>query len=181
MASKAKKFQKQNSLVSFLTAASHGKHISNMSGIRYLVAPEFKKNCGHTLIMTFIYPYVTYCVHVWGKTHRSNLDCMITLQKRVIRILAGVHPLTHTEPIFSSLKILKFIDLVDYIIGIFTYKVYHRDVPKNIWNQLQWEPQHPWSCHQTNQLYTYCPCWYKPTQYVNAVSGRQSLESYCKA
>ena len=67
---------------------------------------------------------------MWGKTYRSNLDCIITLQKRVIRILAGVHPLTHTEPIFSRLKILKFFDLVDYIIGIFMYKVYHRDVPK---------------------------------------------------
>ena len=44
--------KKQNSLASFLTMASHGNHISDMSGIRYLEAPEFLKNCGHALIMT---------------------------------------------------------------------------------------------------------------------------------
>ena len=124
-------------IASFLTMASHGNHISDMSGIRYLEVPEFLKKlrpCVNNdtilgLYYSFIYPYSTYCVHVWGKTYRSNLDCIITLQKRVIRILAGVHPLTHTEPIFSRLKILKFFDLVDYIIGIYMYKVYHRDVP----------------------------------------------------
>ena len=138
MASKSKKFQKQNSLASFLTMASHGNHTSDMSGIRYLEAPEFLKKlrpCVNNdtilgLYYSFIYPYFTYCVHVWGKTYRSNLDCIITLQKRVIRILAGAHPLTHTEPIFSRLRILKFFDLVDYIIGIFMCQVYHRDVPK---------------------------------------------------
>ena len=138
MASKSKKFQKQNSLVSFLAMISHRKHISNRSGIGYLQAPEFLKKLrpcvdNDTILgsyYSFIYPYFTYCVHVWGKTYRSNLDCIITLQKRVIRILAGIHPLTHTEPSFSRLKILKFIGLVDYHIGKFMHKLYHRDVPK---------------------------------------------------
>ena len=127
----------------------------------------------------FIYPYFTYRVVVCGKTYIIDLDCIITLQKRVIQILVGVHLLTHTEPVFSRLKILKSIDLVDYIIGIFMYKVYHHYVPKYL-NILHWERQHPWSNHQTNRLYTHCPCWYKPTQYVYVVLGRQSLETYCK-
>ena len=48
----------------------------------------------------------------------------------MIRLLARVHPLTHTEPIFFRLKILKFIDVVNYIIRIFMYKVYHQDIPR---------------------------------------------------
>ena len=43
--------------------------------------------------------------------------------------MAGVYPSTPNEPIFLNLEILKIIDLVDYIIGIFMYKVYHHDVP----------------------------------------------------
>ena len=117
-----------------LTWKSHIRHVRNKvsrgAGILKKLWPCVNNDTILGLYYSFIYPYFTYCVHVWGKTYRSNLDGIITLQKRVIRILAGVHPLTHTEPIFSRLKILKFFDLVDYIIGIFMYKVYHRDVPK---------------------------------------------------
>ena len=60
---------------------------------------------GLYMCYSFIYPYLTYCVQVWGKTYQSNLDCIVKLQKRVIRLLDGVHPLTHTEPIFFRLKI----------------------------------------------------------------------------
>ena len=131
------KFQKQKSLVSFLTMTLHGKHISKMFGIKGRQNSK-KKLCGRALRMTpfwvctvfFIYPYFTYRVVVCGRTYRIDLDCIITLQKRVIQIFVGVHSLTHTEPVFSRLKILKSIDLVDYIIGIFMYKVYHHYVPK---------------------------------------------------
>ena len=41
--------------------------------------------------------------------------------------------LTHQliqNPYFFRLKILKFIDVVTYIIGIFIYKVFHQDIPR---------------------------------------------------
>ena len=117
-----------------LTWKAHIQHVRNKvstgAGILKKLRPCVNNDTILGLYYSFIYTYFTYCVHVWQKTYRGYLDCIITLQKRVIRILAGVHPLTHTEPILSRLKILKFIDLVDYIIGIFMYKVYHRDVPK---------------------------------------------------
>ena len=56
------------------------------------------------LYYSFIYPYFTFCVQVLGKAYQSNLDCIVKLQKRVIRLLAGVHPLTHTEPVFFQIK-----------------------------------------------------------------------------
>ena len=63
--------------------------------------------------------------------YKNNLDCLVKLQKRVIRqFLPGVHPLTPTEPISCRLKILRCVDLVDYIIGIFMCKVYHWDFPR---------------------------------------------------
>ena len=125
-----------------------------------------KKNCGHVLIMTpswvctiSFYLSISYLLcSCLGKTYRSNLVCLITIQKRVNQILAGVHPLTHIETTFLRLELLKSIDLVDYIIGTFMYKVYHCKIPKNIWNLWYWEPQHSCPCYRTNLSYTYCPC-----------------------
>ena len=117
-----------------LTWKPHIQHVRNKvsrgTGILKKLRPYVNNDTILGLYYSFIYPYFTYCVQVWGKTYQSNLDCIVKLQKRVIRLLAGVHPLTHTEPIFFRLKILKFIDVVNYIIGIFMYKVYHQDIPR---------------------------------------------------
>ena len=40
----------------------------------------------HTLksmYFTFIYPYLIYCVEVWGNTHDCHLDPLIKIQKTV--------------------------------------------------------------------------------------------------
>ena len=106
-----------------LTWKPHIQHVRNKvsrgTGILKKLRPCINNDTILGLYYSFIYPYFTYCVQVWGKTYRSNLDCIVKLQKRVIRLLAGVHLLTHTEPIFFRLKILKCIDVVNYIIGIF--------------------------------------------------------------
>ena len=116
-----------------LTWKPHIQHVRNKlsrgTGILKKLRPYVNNDTILGLYYSFIYPYFTYCVQVWGKTYQSNLDCIVKIQKRVIRLLAGVHPLTHTEPIFFRLKILKFIDVVNYTIGIFMYKVYHQDIP----------------------------------------------------
>ena len=46
------------------------------------------------LYYSFIYPYLTYCNHVWGLSCKSYMDALVKLQKRAIRIIAGVHPRT---------------------------------------------------------------------------------------
>ena len=117
-----------------LTWKPHIQHVRNKvsrgTGVLKKLWPYVNNDTILGLYYSFIYPYFTYCVQVWGKTYQSNLDCIVKLQKRVIRLLAGVHPLTHAEPIFFRLKILKFIDVVNYIIGIFMYKVYHQDISR---------------------------------------------------
>ena len=70
-----------------------------------------------------------YCVHVWGKTYASNLDCLNKLQKRIIRLIAGVPPREHTAPLFTKYGILQMSQIADYNIGIFMYKIYYKEVP----------------------------------------------------
>ena len=60
-----------------------------------------------TLYYSFVYPYLIYCNHVWGLACKTYMKTLVLLQKRIIRIIAGVSRRSHTDPIFNELKLLK--------------------------------------------------------------------------
>ena len=45
-----------------------------------------------TLYYSLLYPYLHYCASVWSLTYQSNLKRLITLQKRVDKIISGKSP-----------------------------------------------------------------------------------------
>ena len=79
-----------------------------------------------TLYYSFIYPYLQYCNHVWGNTCVTYLRKLHILQKRIVRVLAGVKPREHSEPLFKNLKLLTIFQINIYVIGKFMYQVYHK-------------------------------------------------------
>ena len=75
------------------------------------------------LYFGLIYPYLFYCVSVWASTYRaSNLRRLITLQKRVIRIMSRSAFDAHTDPLFKNLKILNLESIYKLQIGKFMYQ-----------------------------------------------------------
>ena len=60
-----------------------------------------------SLYYAFIYPYLNYCVDVWGNTYKSYTDSILRLQKIVLRIITGSAKFSHTAVLFSELQILK--------------------------------------------------------------------------
>ena len=76
----------------------------------------------HTFIL--VYPYLHYRASVWGSTYQSNLQRLINLPKRVIRIVSRSCFDAHANPIFVSLRILKFEDIIKLQIGkvVYLYK-----------------------------------------------------------
>ena len=50
-------------------------------------------------------------MRLWGSTYQSNLKSLITLQKSLIRIVSRSSFDAHANPIFASLRILKFEDI----------------------------------------------------------------------
>ena len=64
-------------------------HISYMSGkISRTIGVIIKaRNLGKrallSLYYTLIFPYPTYCSHVWGSTYKDNIDTLTKLQKRL--------------------------------------------------------------------------------------------------
>ena len=82
----------------------------------------------HHTYYSFIYPYLTYCNHVWGLSCKSYMDALVKLQKRAVRIIAGVHPGTHTDPLFTNLKLLKCDEINKFLIGRLMYRIYIDDI-----------------------------------------------------
>ena len=54
-----------------------------------------------------MYPYPYYCTTARGSTYPFNLNRLVLLQKRVIRIIFKNTFDAHTDPIFRDLKLLK--------------------------------------------------------------------------
>ena len=48
------------------------------------------------LYHAYIFPYMTYCIEVWGCASQTQLNCLFLLQKKIIRIMSFSHYLAHT-------------------------------------------------------------------------------------
>ena len=59
---------------------------------------------------------------VWASTYPSNLRRLITLQKRVVRIMSRSAFDAHTDPLFKNLKILNLESIYKLQIGKFMYQ-----------------------------------------------------------
>ena len=56
--------------------------------------------------------YDVYGIEVWGNTNAVQLDPITKIQKKSVRTITFLHYLAYTEPIFDTLHILNFNNLV---------------------------------------------------------------------
>ena len=75
-----------------------------------------------TLYHSFIYPYLTYCLEVWGGAGDVYLLSLFILQTRVVRIMKSLPHRDHTEPIFLDLKLLNIYQLYKQKILLLMFK-----------------------------------------------------------
>ena len=82
-----------------------------------------------TLYYSFIYPYLTYCIEIWGSANSTVLSSLFKVQKRAIRVITVSPFNTHTHSLFQDLKILTLDKIYTYFLGLFMYKVNNNLVP----------------------------------------------------
>ena len=82
-----------------------------------------------TLYNTFIYPYFTYCIEVWGNSVKSYYNDLITAQNRAIRLIMGARRRCRTTPLFEHLNLMKLHDIYVYCVQLLMYKYYHNLLP----------------------------------------------------
>ena len=83
-------------------------------GIIRRARPLLNKSALKIFNHTFIYPYLTYCVEVWGSAKFVQLSPILLLQNKNIRLITFSERLAHTERIFLQLNILPIDKLIWY-------------------------------------------------------------------
>ena len=101
------------------------RNIGLISKLRYFV----NTNTLVSLYYALIYPFFIYSLIAWGNTYESNVRPLFILQKRAIRIITFSSFTEHTSPIFKSLKIVNFFDIVKRITSVFMYKFHRKLLP----------------------------------------------------
>ena len=80
--------------------------ISKGIGIMYKARQLLTKKALLILYHAYIYPYMTYCIVVWGCASPTQLNCLFLLQRKIIRIMNFRHYLAHTNPLSLSMEVL---------------------------------------------------------------------------
>ena len=74
------------------------------------------------LYYSFIQPYMTYCIEVWGGMSKTYMSSLFKIQKKVVRIITCSPATAHSAPIFQKLKILPIEKLYLLFVNLFMYK-----------------------------------------------------------
>ena len=106
--------------------------ISKAIGIMYKARQYLNKSSLVNLYYSYVYPYLTYCIEVWGCAYPTHLQCLFLLQKKIIRIITFSHYLAHTEPLFMSLEILPLEKIFYHRCGLMMYKYHNNLLPCSI-------------------------------------------------
>ena len=83
-----------------------------------------------SLYNSLILPYVSYCIHVWGKAYDTHLKHVLVLQNKAVRIIAGVPPRTSADNLYLELDILPVKKIFVHAISIFMYKYVNGMLPE---------------------------------------------------
>ena len=124
-------------------------------GVLLKARKVFNKETLITLYYSMIFPYLSYCIHIWGSAYQCHLKDLTILQKRIVRVISGVPPMTHTDPLFKELKILSIRGIFVYAIGIFMFKFSSRMLPAKLFEHMfRYTSDHnPHFTRQRNSLY----------------------------
>ena len=110
-----------------LSFKDHITHITNKIsktiGIFYKLRHYLPMGALTRLYNSLIYPYLIYCISIWGATSRAHTDRLLLLQKKIVRIITHSNYLDHSNPLFHITGILKFEDLFFYLLSIDAYKI----------------------------------------------------------
>ena len=79
------------------------------------------------LYYCLIYPYLLYCILVWGSASKSTINLLFMKQKRLVRIINHSYYTDSSSPIFKNLNLLKLEDIfnlycIDFIDSVLKNK-----------------------------------------------------------
>ena len=101
--------------------------ISKICGVMNKLKHTIPKTILKLIYQSLCVPHLTYGILAWGKC--LHLSPIIKLQKRAVRTISNAKYNSHTDPLFSNLKLLKLEDLRKLFELKFFYKWKMGDLP----------------------------------------------------
>ena len=98
-----------------------------------------------SLYHTFVYPFLSYCIHVWAKSNDTHLNALIVLQNKAMRIISGVPLRTNIDKFYIENNILIVKHTYRYNTGLFMYRYVNNmtpDVFDNFFSNISYIHQH---------------------------------------
>ena len=80
-----------------------------------------------------VLPYINYCCFIWGSGYAHHTKKLLTLQKRAMRIIEGIHIPQSANPVFKKYNILKIQDIAKLQMML----IMHRSICNTISPQIK--------------------------------------------
>ena len=109
--------------------------ISKTIGILYKARTRLYTDSLKTLYTAMVYPYLSYCVTIWGYTYKKYINKLYIIQKKILRLITFSEYRAHSKPLFLELKLLNIYQIYTYFTCIFVFKYYQillPDIFKNV-------------------------------------------------
>ena len=90
-----------------------------------------------TLYFSLFDSHLNFGNLIWGCAEQKLLKKIEILQKKCIRNVALKSSVSHTEPLFKELKILKFVDKLSFFRAIFMHQYRNNKLPVSFTNTFQ--------------------------------------------
>ena len=130
-----------------------------------------------TLYNSLILPYLSYCNMIWSLGSSTQLHKLIILQKRFVRIISNANYLSHTDPVFYSLNLLKLTDIGQIQTLTFMYKYHHGVLQTTFVNYFcKVADVHSCFTRQSSMQLTHFLCKNKPKENYNKNYRAQVVE-----
>ena len=95
-----------------------------ISKIRYYVDVPILK----TIYYSLVHPHLTYCLTAWGGTSVTTLKPVVTLQKKILRIMTNSTFDSPSKPIFLKLNILPLNEQYKLNISLLMHKIFNNQI-----------------------------------------------------
>jgi len=82
-----------------------------------------------TLYHSVVYPYLDYCIEVYGSAKSSIIEPLCRMQRKVILSITYSHYRADTAPVFERCKELPLSEIHVFKTALFMYRVYQTIAP----------------------------------------------------
>ena len=128
------------------------KKLSRTVGLFYKIRHYAPQDTLLLLYHAIFAPFLAFGVPVWGLTYPSLLNPISVLQNKILRVITFSDKNAPSIPIFHSLKVLRFNDIITMHIVSFVYECVHNLSPAYFSNFFIWiENVHSFSTRQSKR------------------------------